>query len=361
MDIRSTRIFKFWERYEHHLGLGALAAGFFFDLIIADRPDSLGNNLLLLFYIFVAGAIIIILNLQKARRAEHDFEPLFLLLALQFAFGGLASNLLVLYGRSGTLVGSALFLTMLVALVIGNEYLRNRYSVLKFNVGVYYFLLLSYCVIAVPTFITHSIGTWEFLLSGVISLVAIGIFLGILFTIVFHGRERPMREVSYIVGSIFIVFNLLYFLNVIPPVPLSMKNIGIYHSLLKQSSGDYIALYEKVPWYEFWRDTASSYTLSTGNSVFCYSSVFAPANLETPIFHRWEKYNDEAKVWETQSRISFSISGGRDEGYRGYSQKSALSTGKWRCNVETENGSLIGRTAFKVINGPAPELSQKQL
>lgn len=364
MDIRSTRAFKFWERYEHHLGVGALAVGFFFDLLVADRPDSIGNNLLLLSYIVVAGAVIIILNLREARRREdsHHVEPLFLLLTLQFCFGGLASNLLVLYGRSGTLVGSTLFLAMLVALILGNEYLRNRYAVLKFNVAVYYFLLLSYCVIAVPTFFLHSIGTWEFLASGVVSLLAFAVFLAVLFTIVFRGRERPMRELGMIVGSIFIVFNVLYFLNVIPPVPLSLKNVGIYHSLLKQSEGGYLALYEKPQWYVFWRDTAVAYTLPPGRSAFCYSSVFAPSNLTAPIFHRWEKYDSERGEWVTESRVSFSISGGRDEGYRGWSQKSSLTSGRWRCNVETESGALIGRITFMVIeSSTAPELSTKTL
>src|SRR3990167_2827763 len=124
MDYRSTRAFKFWERWEHHFGVGALAVGFVFDLVIADRPDSLTNNLLLLSYLFIAGALIIILNLREMQRLEaaNSTEPFFLLLVLQFCFGGLASNLLVLYSRSGTLAGSAVFLGLLVVLVLANEY-----------------------------------------------------------------------------------------------------------------------------------------------------------------------------------------------------------------------------------------------
>lgn len=363
MNIRETRLFKFWQRYEHHIGLGALAAGFFFDLIIADRPDSVGNNLLLLSYLLVAGVFIIVLNLRTRRNA--DLEPFFMLLILQFCFGGLASNLLVLYGRSGTLAGSAVFLAMLVALIFGNEYLRSRYAVLKFNIAVYYFLLLSYCVIAVPTFITHSVSAWSFLVSGLVSLGVIAVFLAALFFSVFKGRDvESLRVVGGIVALIFISFNVLYFINVIPPVPLSLKSIGVYHSVLKRQDGGYVILYEKAPWWEFWRDSASTYrTAGAGaGGAFCFSSVFAPTDLKTPVYHKWDRYDTEAGEWRTQSRISFPISGGRDGGYRGYSAVSTLRPGKWRCSVETAGGALIGRVGFTVVQEPAaPALSQKTL
>lgn len=368
MDIRSTKAFLFWEKYEHHLGLGALAAGFFFDLMVADRPDSVGNNLLLLFYLLIGGAFIIVLNLRETRRsvAEHHVEPFFLLLILQFCFGGLASNLLVLYGRSGTLAGSAVFLAMLVALILGNEYLRNRYAVLKFNVAVYYFLLLSYCVIAVPTFITHAVGGWSFLLSGIISLVIIAIFLAALFFLVFRGRDIvSLRAVGGIVFLIFICFNVLYFINVIPPVPLSLKSIGVYHSVLKREDGGYVVLYEKSHWWEFWRDTSGTYRApagTTGSGAFCFSSVFAPTDLSAPVYHKWEFYDPSEGEWRVRSRISFPVSGGRDGGYRGYSAISTVVPGSWRCSVETAGGALIGRVGFTVVaaSTTAP-LSQKIL
>ena len=161
---------NFWKKYEHHLGVGALTVGFIFDLFIAKKPDSVIDNILLCSYLFIAGAVIILLNI-RARRRTDVAEPLLMLLMLQFCFGGLSSNLLVLYGKSGTLAGSAIFLGLLLCLVLGNEYLRNRYAQLRFNIVVYYFLLLTYCIIAVPTFITHSIGTGVFLASESLSLM----------------------------------------------------------------------------------------------------------------------------------------------------------------------------------------------
>ncbi len=355
----------FWKTYEHRLGLGSLAVGFTFDLFIAKSPDSVVDNILLLSYLFIAGSIIILLNIRTRRQMEQELssEPLILLLILQFCFGGLASNMLVLYGKSGTLTGSAFFLLMLVCLVLGNEYLRSRYSQLRFNLAVYYFLLLTYCIIAAPTFIFHSIGVSSFLLSGAISLIAITGYLFLLYTFVLKGDKRAqVREIGTYVLSIFIVFNMLYFLNVIPPVPLSLKDVGIYHSVLKYSSGDYLAMYEPAPWYEFWRDTNPTFHYTLGTSAYCFSSVYAPADLDTPIDHKWEHYNDSTHVWDTIVRVTFPISGGRADGYRGFSATAALQPGQWRCDVETQGGALIGRTSFTaVLSSSTPQLSQTTL
>lgn len=364
VSIRETRVFKFWQRYEHHFGVGALATGFFFDLIIADAPDSVGNNLLLLSYLFIAAALIIILNLREMRRKEieQSSEPFWFLLALQFCFGGLASNLLVLYGKSGTFTTSAIFIVLLIALIFGNEFLRSRYAQLRFNIGIYYFLLLTYTVIAAPTFIFHSIGPGEFLLSGLLSLAVMALFVAVLFALVFKkDRQQQLKQTVLLIFTIFIVFDALYFLHIIPPVPLSLKSIGIYHSVLRSSSGNYLVMYEPQPWYMFWRDTSTTFHYQAGETAYCFSSVYAPARLGAPVYHRWEYYNSSIKRWELVSRISYDIAGGRQEGYRGFSATTGLKPGKWRCNVETASGSLIGRFGFTALEGEKPEVKTSTL
>ncbi len=353
-----------WSRYERRISAIGLLIGFVFDIIIADRPDSLFNNYLLLLYLFVAAALIVILNMRSIlrERQEGTTEPLFLLFVLQICFGALASNLLVLYGRSGTFVGSALFIGLLAAMLVGNEFLQTRYSQLRFNIAVYYLLLFSYLLIAVPTFILHSVGTNVFLLSGLASLIFISIFLGVIYYVVLRGRdrERQLFEVSAIILGIFLVFNGLYFLKIIPPVPLALKDVGIYHSIIK-TTGGYTATYNAAPWWKFWRSTDTVYTTSDRSS-YCFSAVFAPTDLKAPIFHRWEKWDPSFGEWNTISRVSFPINGGRAEGYRGYSLNSRLSEGYWRCSVETESGALIGRFSFKTVTASTtPPLSTKTL
>jgi hypothetical protein len=328
-----------------------LVTGFFFDMWFANRPDSASNNLYLLSVLGVAALFIILLNLRLERRRETHptYQPLFFLLVLQFCFGGLASNLLVLYGRSGTLAGSTLFLLLLGAMLVGNEFMKTRYAQLRFNIVVYYTLLFSYLLIAVPTFVTHAVGTWVFLLTGAVSLALIAVFLFFVYFLVFRKRDRGAQiyEVSVLIGCVFVLFNAFYFLNIIPPVPLSLKHIGVYHTLVRNPSGNYTATYEPSPWFIFWRDTGDVFRVSTAGTAVCFSSVFAPTGLSAPIFHQWEKYDEDKGRWETVSRISFAISGGRDAGYRGYTDL-IVTPGRWRCNVETQSGALIGRISFTV-------------
>ena len=363
-SIRESRAFKFWEKYEHHLGVGALAVGFAFDVILAKSPANVVDNILLVSYLFIAATIIILLNIApvRRRRADGQSEPFVFLLILQFCFGGLASNMLVLYGKSGTVAADAIFVAMLLALVLGNEYLRSRYAQLRFNIGMYYFLLLTYCIIAGPTWVFHSIGTMSFLLSGLISLVVIAVFLIILFAAVLRGAERQkeMHQIGVMVAVMFVVFNGLYFLQIIPPVPLSLKDIGIYHSVLKYSSGDYLAIYEPAPWYAFWQDTSSNFHYTAGESAYCFSSVYAPAKLDTPIYHVWQEYDAASKSWQTVARVSFPIAGGRPDGYRGFSVVT-ISAGQWRCDVETASGALVGRTSFTAVPGSAAGLANTTL
>jgi hypothetical protein len=366
--LLETRIAKkflaLWETHGHFFTGGALLLGFCFDLLIATRPDSPTNNLLLLTYLLVAGGIIVVLNVHKTRRMmdEHPVEPVLLLLMLQFLFGNLSSNLLVLYGRSGTLAGSALFLAILLAMLVGNEFLKTRYGQLRFTIAIYYILVFSYLIIAAPTFLFHDIGVFVFLATGLLSLAFIFTFLWAVYRFILRGkyRARQLFEVGAYVVGIYFAFNLFYFLNIIPPVPLSLKEIGVYHSVSNDGRGNYRVTYEDPPWFAFWRATSRTYHAAPGASAYCVSAVFAPTGISTPIVHSWEIWNDRTGKWEVRARITFPINGGRDGGYRGYSQK-VITPGTWRCDVETEGGQLIGRSEFVAEQGPAFDLVSKTL
>lgn len=359
-----TRLFSFWKKYEHFFGSAALTVGFCFDLIFANRPDSVANNLLLLGYLLVAGGLIVALSVHKTRQMEREnpADPMLLLLVLQFLFGNLSSNLLVLYGRSGTLAGSAIFVGLLLVMLVGNEFLKTRYDQLRFNIAVYYLLVFSYLMIAVPTFVLHDIGTLVFLAAGAISLAFIGAFLWIVHAVVLRGkyRRRHLVEVALYVAAIYAVFNIFYFLNIIPPVPLSLKEIGIYHGVTRTSAGEYQGSFESPAWYQFWRRTSAEYHIDPKKPAYCFSSVFAPTGLSTPIIHTWEHYNETTRVWDWRGNVTFPISGGRSGGYRGFSTK-IIEEGKWRCDVITQNGQLIGRTSFVAESGSATDVASQTL
>lgn len=356
--MNRARLMHLWEKYESHIAVGALVFGFILDSLTLNRPDQFLDNAILLTYLFLAGGVILLMSMRAARGSVESKISPFLPVVLQFCFGNLSSGLLVLYFRSGTLAQSLLFFMLLAGLLIGNEFLKSRYAQFRFNIAIYYLLLFCYVALTTPV-LFHRMGTLVFLASGAISLAIIGGYLWLLFVCARKELVRHVQPAAAIVGIIFITFNLLYFVNVIPPVPLAMKDIGIYHSLLKRSDNSYVAIYEKSPWWQFWRDTNETYYMTDARSAFCFSSVFAPTDLTAPIYHVWE-YKTQTG-WEQRSRVSFPIAGGRADGYRGYSVKSSIEPGQWRCNVETSQGQLIGRTSFTVVEGQEPILSEKTL
>jgi hypothetical protein len=334
-------------KHRHRIPTAALIAGLVWDSITLGRPDRLFDNLVLLFYIIIAGIGILIIANQRERNMEKASLPLLIL--IQFSFGNLVSALFVLYGKSAPFIGGLPFFLLLIALFIGNELFRNRYGLIRFNVGIYYLLLLLYFALVVPVLL-RQIGVGVFLLSGLVSVIAIYLYILFMRTVAPRLVQTDKSSFVKIVGSTLVAFNIFYFLNVIPPVPLALREAGIYHHVVRSDSSEYTVQYEKGKWYEFWKRSDSVFNAQRDDSAHCFSAVFAPERLNTSIYHHWEYFNRESGRWKSAARISFGIVGGRDEGFRGFSEKTGLTPGKWRCSVETGRGALIGRDTFTVVH-----------
>jgi hypothetical protein len=147
-----------------------------------------------------------------------------------------------------------------------------------------------------------------------------------------------------------VIINGLYFSHLIPPLPLALKDAGVYHSIVKEY-GNYTVEYEESGVKGFFKPYADFHQ-QVGESVYVYSAVFSPRGLNPAIVHEWQHYNEVEKAWITRNRVNLALFGGRDGGYRTYSNGDYLEEGKWRVNVETENGAIIGRLNFNIINSP---------
>ena len=134
---------------------------------------------------------------------------------------------------------------------------------------------------------------------------------------------------------------------------------SVYHEITRLADGTYQGTYEKPPWWEFYRDTSSTFTKPPSGVAYCFSSVFAPVRLGTVITHEWGSYDAAARRWIARSSVSFPISGGRYEGYRGYSVKADLEAGEWRCSVKSVTGAVIGRSSFTVVEGTSALSTRK--
>lgn len=347
------------ERYKSYLPYvptAALVFGFFFDILTLNRPDELFENIVIVGYLLLSAIVMVLL--QARNESTNENKRLILLSLLQFSFGNLASGLMILYSHSGTPAGGAIFIGMLASLLLGNEIFKNRYARTHMRVTIWFILLLTYCGLIIPIVLSE-IGALVFLVSVVFALAITYVLIQILALVAQGSFSKTHRNIQLTIVMISIIFSGLYFLNLIPPVPLALKHIGIYHDV--ERSGDiYRTVSESPEWYKFWRNTNKTLNQSPNAPVFCFTSVFAPNNLKTEIRHRWEKYDVSTKTWTTIARIPFPITGGRENGFRGYTRTSQVTEGLWRCSVETSRGALIGRTEFTIGN-TTPKLETKEL
>jgi hypothetical protein len=342
--------------YERYVSPLALVAGFISDnLFLTRRVDLLRTNLLFFIYLVVAALGVAIINVIETGRIKTPWvlkAAPFVPLAAQFAFGGLFSGYLSLYSRSASFPASWIFVLLLAALLLGNERFTRLYARLSFQVALYFTVLFSFLIFFLPV-IFHSIGPYMFLASGVASLAAIALFSYALSFIAPELVRAQQTEIARAVAIIFILFNALYFLGFIPPLPLAIKEAGVYHSVVREPDGTYELLGEPLPWYEAYLRYNTVFQAAPGESAYAYSAIFAPAGLSTIILHQWQRYDTATNSWITTDTLRFEIEGGRDGGYRGYSMKSGITAGKWRVNVITQYGQIIGRISFTVVDVPA--------
>ena len=334
--------------YERYISPATLIAGFTLDAIIFRQVDLWFSNILLFSYLAIASVCILLLNMILTGvlrgRAWTGIAP-FLPAIIQFAFGGLFSGYVILYSQSAALAVSWIFIAILAVLLIGNERFRNLYKLFAFQMGLLFFGVFSFLTFFLPV-VFGRVGTPVFLLGGAASLAAMSFIFRL------NARLVPTvagerKKVVQVVGSIFLAFNVLYFINAIPPLPLALKEAGVYHGVLKQG-GEYVLRAEPVPWYESYLRYNTVYHKTAGETVFVYSAVFAPTKFATTILHEWEFYDEKAGAWVKTGTFGFPITGGRDGGYRGYTLRENVTAGEWRVNVKTGGGLVIGRIAFTV-------------
>ncbi len=338
----------FFRKYERYVSPITLVSGFIFDSIMLRRIDVFFSNALLVSYLLISALAIVLLNISQTREEIKRSETLHIVLIflMQFCLGGLFSASFLFYSKSGAVIASWPFLLMIFGYVIGNELLRKNYIILSFQIGVFFTALFSYLIFFLPI-ILGQMGDSIFLLSGIASLMITGIFI---YVLSWFAPKRTTESAPMIVLAVTVLFaaiNTLYFTNLIPPIPLALKEVGIYRSLAKLPDGTYLAQGEEQSWFNIISPDPTIHIVKN-EPLYVLSSVFAPTNLKTTITHVWQYYDETDKAWTIADTIKLNIVGGRDGGFRTYSSRENLFPGKWRVDVATPRGQLIGRLTFDV-------------
>ena len=344
------KVLSWYGRFERPISSVSLVGGFVFDFVTLTRVDMFLENFWVVSRLVLVAALIVFINLRE-NEGEDVMNPgqthFWLMTTLQFFFGGILGTYLVFYFRSGTLLASWPFFVILAGAFLANERLKRHYQRLVFQISFLFLSIMLFAIYFVPVLL-HKIGDGVFILSGLASLAVIWIFLFILkyFTRERFSKSRNLLFVSIL--GIFISVNTLYFFNLIPPLPLSLKDAGVYQSFVINGPGKYTVKYEDQGRFGFLQ-LYEDIHLMPGAPLYAYSAIFSPAYFNTDMIHEWQYYNETTKMWVTKNRIILPVTGGRERGYRTFSVEQDLILGKWKVSVETSGNQVIGQLFFNVI------------
>ncbi len=344
----------FLYRSRRHLATAAFLLGFLVD-IITFRSINLELSQIILagYLVIVAGSILVLATQMSAKSSETSRVQTWLPIVHQYAAGNLLSAFLVLYFSSGSLFASWPFLILVALAAVGNEIFSLEKYRIPFQTTLFFLNLTLFFALAVPI-LFGSLGLPTFLWSLGLSF---GTFLLFFLTGAFIVPHTFTENTGRIAGGAFIVGGLLlalYVTHLIPPIPLSLKSVGLYHSITK--TGDtYTATDETHTLLERLLNLGdTTLHLTSGEAAYAYTSVFAPAHFGADIVHQWEFFDSESGDWVVKNRVAFPILGGRHEGYRGYSFIENPAPGRWRVSVETADGAIIGRAYLLVERVSVP-------
>ncbi|HEX5092351.1 MAG TPA: DUF2914 domain-containing protein [Burkholderiales bacterium] len=355
------RLRDYVERNERQVAVGFFAGGFVFDIVTTGRIDSwvtIAQQVLYLAAIF--GVLLHMLLEQgapppapeaRSRLAGWYYE--YRVAALHFALGALMNLYAIFFFKSSSLLVSFGFLAFLLVLLVANESRRFKALGLHVKSALLALCVLSFACILVPT-LAGSVGPWVFtgsMLAGALPFAALGLWVR---------RRRPAlagaarRQILVPAAAVLLLFVGSYLLRVIPPVPLSIPFIGVYHAVERTEQG-YQLLNER-PWWRFWEHGDQQFLAQPGDRVYVFFRVFSPARFADRVRMRWF-WEPGGRGWLLQDNIPIDIVGGREQGFRGYGYKTNYQPGRWKVQVETNDGREIGRVYFTVESvAPGPRV-----
>ena len=340
-----------YENNKRYVPATFFLGGVAWDSATLNRIDAWFDSFMLLSYLIILGVTIVLAILVHNDRLSNPFfekHKQWFAPAIQFFLGALFSAYFVFYLQSTSFrSGSIVFIILLISLLIANEFLQNKLLNTYLLFTLYFFVCVSFFTFFIPV-ITKQMGYGVFLLSCILGLVITSFMLLIL-----HRRQAfeiatPIKRSFTIIVTLSVLLNIFYLLNWIPPVPLSMKEGNIYRNV-QRIDDTYQLSYAKPPWHKFWVKSDRTFYYTEGDTVFCFSAIFAPTNLKSDIFHIWQYYDEGEKEWIESDNIQVDISGGRDGGYRTFTRKRYVQPGKWRVDIRTQRKQILGRIPFTVV------------
>jgi hypothetical protein len=356
LEPHINKVHAYYEKHEHAIAILFFIGGFLFDMVMLERIDSpmtIGQQGL---YLFLILAGLMQMFFEESRPAP-DAAKMFILkrwfyeyrtAILHFFFGTLLNGYTLFFFKSSSLIVSFVFMIFMILLLVVNESHRFKKSGVTFKFGLLSLCLFCYFAYVTPVF-AGTIGPIVFIFSmlvGSLPLVLVGWWIQMYRPTLF---ERAKKQILTPMGIVLTAFLALYMVRLIPPVPLSIPFIGVYHSVDRVPEG--FKLGHEKPWWRFWQNGDQEFHAHRSDKIYVFFRIFSPTRFSDQVLMRWY-WKDNKLGWVMQDSIPIKIVGGRAEGFRGFGIKSNYQPGEWKVQVETTDEREIGRVYFSLDIAP---------
>jgi hypothetical protein len=285
-----------WSRFSrrHHLAIevGSFLVGFFLDVFFTRRIDSRG----VLVHQAVSLAACVLLVAWDHRLTVRPEPPGWLgRLArrrqwlMHVMLGGLLNVFLVFFFRSsgdGLALG---FVFLLLGLAVLNETPRFRARGPLVRVALLSFATTAFLMYLLPI-VSGALHRWQPLAAVSLgSLLTLGLWR--LFRWLTADAGLTFRRAALPGLAIQGLLLAMVWWDLVPPVPISLKHIGIYTSVRPAPSGEamrFFLTWQPAEAWEFWRDDARTLVAERGQKAWVYARVFAPMAFDDEVTLRWE-------------------------------------------------------------------------
>ena len=346
------RLKLYYSRHEGRVAAAFFAAGFVFDMLTVGRIDSWLTMTQQAVYLVVALVALLQIFLEQdapprnagglgLKRWYYEYRSAL----VHFLMGALLNLYAIFYFKSSSLLVSFGFLGVLVAVLLANEVRRIKALGLPFKFALLALCFLSFAAYAVPV-LAGSIGLALFIVSMAAGCLPIA--AGVWWIRLAAPAKFPLarRQILVPLGCVVVGFLGFYLVRLIPPVPLSIPFIGVYHHVERTEAG-YRLSHERAPW-RFWHNGDQLFHAQPGDKVYVFFRVFSPARFSDQVEMRWY-LKDAPRGWLLPDTIPIRIVGGREQGFRGFGVKSNHQPGEWKVQVQTTDGREIGRVYFDLV------------
>ena len=327
------------------------------------KVDTIDLAILVCYYL--GATLVLILQTRDIKPRWQQW----LTLILQFLFGGLFSALVVFYFKSSdTGLGGTLFVLGLGAMLVTNEFLGRKYDQTALTFTIFTLCGVMFLNFLIPHIVHSILGIW-FYLSCFLSLA---IVYGIRrfspaekrYINLPKGKKIPYRsDLNQMIlpSSVIVILMVLYQQQIIPPVPLVLKE-NVICTDLNRESDIYTCQEEQQPFYRRLGIGTQTLHFSPNERIYNLASVYAPKHVRVKLEQRWFLQDIDNQNWQLRATVPTPMTGGRKNGWRIYSYiTNAAKPGKWKVETALTGGAVLARKFFVLEEAGAETFDYKAI